>query len=207
MTGLIKTFWIFMFGSFFGSIIETIWCTLKSKKFEKRKSLIYGYFTPMYGLAAVFISLVVDFNNSSNLFLYLFSFIISAIIEYNSSLMQEKLMGSSLWDYHEMKFNLHGRVNLFYLFGFGMIGLIWSSIYPILFQRFNFNNNVVIFGTIFIFLFMLYNFFISFFVRIRQKKRRCGIRPKNRLEIWVDRKYNDGHMIKIYPNLEFVDKT
>ncbi|MBO5121369.1 MAG: hypothetical protein J6C28_06770 [Bacilli bacterium] len=46
--------WLFIFGSFFGFVIETIWCLIRWRKLESRKGLIYGHFIPIYGIAGVF---------------------------------------------------------------------------------------------------------------------------------------------------------
>ena len=64
-----------------------------------------------------------------------------------------------------MKFNLHGRVNLVYLIGFGLFGLLWFMIYPdflnILHKIFGNNNLFMVISLVMMF-FMIYNMCISF---------------------------------------------
>lgn len=42
-----KLFWIFLIGSFFGVVAETLWCFIVQHKFEIRWGLIYGPFNPV----------------------------------------------------------------------------------------------------------------------------------------------------------------
>ena len=91
MSSLINYFWNFVIGSFVGFLAETIWCIIRWKKIESRKGLVYGYFIPIYGIATVLISFVIEKLNINNYGLFfIFTFIICAIVEYISSLFQEK---------------------------------------------------------------------------------------------------------------------
>ena len=201
--------WLFIFGSFFGFVIETIWCLIRWRKLESRKGLIYGYFIPIYGIAGVFLAFVINvFNISKKIVVFIASFLIGGLVEYFSSLFQEKVTGTISWDYSDMKFNLHGRVNLVYLIGFGLFGLLWFMIYPdflnILHKIFTNNNLFMVISFVMMF-FMIYNMFISLVAMIRQKRRRDGYLAKNKFEVWLDNKYPDKFLKKIYANSMFVD--
>ena len=201
--------WLFIFGSFFGFVIETIWCLIRWRKLESRKGLIYGHFIPVYGIAGVFLAFVINvFNISKKIVVFIASFLIGGVVEYFSSLFQEKVTGTISWDYSDMKFNLHGRVNLVYLIGFGLFGLLWFMIYPdflnILHNIFGNNNLFMVISLVMMF-FMIYNMFISLVAMIRQKKRRDGYLAKNKFEVWLDNKYPDKFLKKIYANSMFVD--
>lgn len=201
--------WLFIFGSFFGFVIETIWCLIRWRKLESRKGLIYGYFIPIYGIAGVFLAFVINvFNISKKIVVFIASFLIGGLVEYFSSLFQEKVTGTISWDYSNMKFNLHGRVNLVYLIGFGLFGLLWFMIYPdflnILHKIFTNNNLFMVISFVMMF-FMIYNMFISLIAMIRQKRRRDGYLAKNKFEVWLDNKYPDKFLKKIYANSMFVD--
>ena len=201
--------WLFIFGSFFGFVIETIWCLIRWRKLESRNGLIYGHFIPVYGIAGVFLAFVINvFNISKKIVVFIASFLIGGLVEYFSSLFQEKVTGTISWDYSDMKFNLHGRVNLVYLIGFGLFGLLWFMIYPdflnILHKIFGNNNLFMVISLVMMF-FMIYNMFISLVAMIRQKKRRDGYLAKNKFEVWLDNKYPDKLLKKIYANSMFVD--
>ena len=140
--------------------------------------------------------------------MFLVAFIIGGIVEYFSSLFQEKVTGTLSWDYSDMKFNLHGRINFVYLMGFGLFGILWGSIYPkfldCLYNIFN-TEGILIIVTVLMSIFMGYNIFISLVAMIRQKKRRNKVAAQNKFEIWLDKKYPDDFLKKIYANSVFVD--
>ena len=209
MNSLVKYFWLFIFGSFFGFVIETIWCMIRWRKIESRKGLIYGHFIPICGFAGVLVAVILElFSISKKKFMFLVAFIIGGIVEYFSSLFQEKVTGTLSWDYSDMKFNLHGRINFVYLMGFGLFGILWGSIYPkfldCLYNIFN-TEGILIIVTVLMSIFMGYNIFISLVAMIRQKKRRNKVAAQNKFEIWLDKKYPDDFLKKIYANSVFVD--
>ena len=208
MSSFIEYFWIFIVGSFLGFLSETIWCLIRWKKLESRKGLIYGYFVPIYGIATLLISLLIDIFHIKNYSLFFITtFIICAIVEYISSVIQEKAFGTKSWDYSKMKGNIHGRINLLYLSLWSVLGIFWCKHYKfiisniiIILERINLLNEI----TIISFILMVYNCYISIVASYRQKLRRNGIKPKNKYEEWLDKKYNDEFLIKIYTNAKVI---
>lgn len=209
MEDFIKFFWLFVFGSFFGFAIETIWCMIRWRKVESRKGLIYGHFIPIYGIAGLLVAVVLELLSiSKKRTIFFITFLIGGIVEYFSSMFQEKVTGTLSWDYSKMKFNLHGRINFVYLIGFGLFGIIWGTIYPEfldLFYKLFSNENILKTVTVLMAVFMGYNMFISLVAMIRQKNRRKGILAKNRFEVWLDNKYTDEYLKKVYANSVVVD--
>ena len=126
MQRIISYFWLFLIGSFLGFIIETIWCLLRNKRFEWRKSLIYEPIIPIYGLSGLIILLVCNYLQvKTSLEIFLVGFVISTIIEYVASFLQEKIFGTISWDYSDFPLNLGGRVNFLYSVLFGLVATIF----------------------------------------------------------------------------------
>lgn len=202
-------FWIFIMGSFIGFLMETVWCVIKYKKLESRKGLIYGYFIPIYGIATMLLSFMVDyFNIKSVVVCYLLTFVICFIVEYLSSVFQEKCFGTKSWDYSDMKYNLNGRVNFIYLIIWSLFGILWFKFSPILinlifdiFNKFNILDKVTNVFSIY----MLYDILISIVASFRQKMRRLGVNPRNRVETLIDKKYTDEYMKKVYANQSIIE--
>lgn len=209
MENFIRFFWLFVFGSFFGFVIETIWCVIRWKKIESRKGLIYGHFIPIYGIAGILISVILEFFSiSKKRTMFFIALLIGGIVEYFSSLFQEKVTGTVSWDYSDMKFNLHGRINFVYLLGFGLFGIIWGLIYPKFLELFYklFTNEIILnVTTVLMMIFMSYNIVISLVAMMRQKRRRKGFAATNKFEIWLDNKYNDNYLKNVYANSIVVD--
>ena len=206
---IIMYFWIFVIGSFIGFLMESVWCFIKYKKYESRKGLIYGYFIPIYGIATMILSLFIHILNINNLFIcYVLTFLIAFVVEYLSSLFQEKLFKTKSWDYSDMKYNLNGRVNLFYLIIWSFFGVFWYLIEPIIINFiFNSLNGFKILDEVtnIFSIYMLYDIIISVVACLRQRMRRTGINARNKIEEWLDNKYTDEYMKKVYANASFID--
>lgn len=204
MDVFVNYFWIFILGSFMGFILESIWCLIRYKKLESRKGLIYGWFIPIYGIATMLINFFISVLKINNYFLFfILTFIICGIVEYLSSLFQEKCFGTRSWDYSSMVLNLHGRVNLIYLLAWSIMGVFWcrySSIILNLFIDTLIKTNLLYEITTINLIFMIYNSFISFMAVYRQRLRRNGIMARNKYELWLDNKFNDARLSKIYAN-------
>ena len=66
-----KLFWIFLVGCVIGCLVEMLWCYLNEGFFESRQGLIYGPFSPVYGLGAVLFTLVMyRFKHSSSFIIF-----------------------------------------------------------------------------------------------------------------------------------------
>lgn len=202
-------FAIFVLGAFLGWALETIWCVIKNKRLESRKGLIYGYYIPIYGIATVLISLIVENFKVSNIWLIvLTTFIVCFVVEYLSSLFQEKCFGMKSWDYSKMVLNINGRVNIIYLLVWSFLGIIWAKYYAIILKFIFFTLTkfkIVNIVAILYFIYMILNCTISILACLRQKMRKKGIAAKNKFELFIDNHFNDEYMKKVYANATFVD--
>lgn len=206
MKNLIRIFWIFIIGSVMGCIVEELWCLIKNKCFQIRKSLIYEPMIPIYGLAAVFIVIIanmVDFELSK---VFIIGMIVATLVEYISSYIQEKVFHTKSWDYSSFPFNINGRVNLLYSLAFGFFSVFFIKQLGLLKDIFdlNVNENTVIILTLITFAVFILDVILTLFATYRQQKRREGIKAKNRLEEIIDMKYDDERLDKIYNNSVYI---
>ncbi len=199
-------FWTFVIGSVLGVIIETIWCLLKNRRFESRKGLIYGPFNPLYGVAAVALSIAIYITKDKTIGnVFVTGVVVASLIEYICSYYQERVIGTISWDYKDFPFNIKGRINLVYSLMWGVLTLAWGKWFlPVI------NSHVPkLYGHILFtktcFLLMLADCLISLGASMRRNDRRKNIVAKTRLEKHYDYFYSDDVMEKIYPNSKFVD--
>lgn len=206
MKTLVKCFWIFFIGSVVGCVIEEIWCFIKNKCFQIRKSLIYSPVIPIYGIAAFFIILIADRVGYNLWKVFVVGAIVATIVEYFCSYIQEKLFHTKSWDYSEMKFNLNGRVNLVYSLGFGFFSVVLvKQIKTIvtLMERYT-NDNLFYIISFIVIAFFIFDVIISSLACLRQNERRKGKKAKNYLDDFLDKKYPDSRLNKIYNNSVFI---
>lgn len=206
MLKIIRYILILLIGSFSGSIVEEVWCLIKNKRFERRQSLVYGPLIPIYGLAALFIIIVLDKIGYEMWKIFLIGFLIAAIVEYISSFFQEKIFHTKSWDYSDMKFNLHGRINFNYLLGFGLVAILFvkdiNTIINILINTVDYK--ILLITTIVLTTGFVFDIAISYLACYRQKNRREGKKARNKLDKILDIRFNDERLKKIYPNSSIV---
>lgn len=205
MKEVLNYFWIFILAAFLGYIVETLWCYVRNKKFESRKGLIYEPIVPMYGFSGVIIVLISKLYQAKKLYeIFFIGFLISTNVEFISSIFQEKVFGTKSWDYSNYPLNIGGRVNLIYSILFGLVTLIAYKI--ILNPFFNFFmkikiNPLIISISIIAIIFVSYDMIISSLAVYRMKERRKNIKRTGKLWNYLDTKYNDELLKKVYANM------
>lgn len=138
MNEFIKIVLLFFIYSFIGWLWETVYCSLKARKFVYRGFLI-GPYCPIYGFGILGVLYFLEPLRQNIMILYILSTILVTILEYITSYGLEKLFHASWWDYKDVPFNLNGRVALpvSLFWGIGCV-LIVRVIHPkvMLFERF-----------------------------------------------------------------------
>lgn len=200
-----KLFWIFLIGSLIGFCLETIWCFLIHGYIESRKGFIYGPITPIYGVGAVAMTIVLTrFKESSGFVIFIISAIVGGAFEYIGSLCQELVTGTVSWQYNT-PLNLNGRTNLAFSFCWGVLGLLFIKyVFPIMNQLIEkLPNNFGRFITIILVVFMLFDLTISTVAVRREVQRKNNIPASHMMDEFLDEHYNDEFMSKVYPNMIF----
>lgn len=125
-----RCFIIFMAASFAGWIYECIYCTLKTTRWQNR-GFLFGPVCPIYGCGVVgalllFRSCLSDGRGQLSLLqIFLICAAGSAVLEYTTSFLLEKLFGARWWDYSNVPLNLNGRICLPATMGFGAAGVVF----------------------------------------------------------------------------------
>ena len=97
---LIITFWVFIIGSILGYIFEMIVVLFQKGYFESRQGLIYGPFTPVYGIGGIIYYIAFKLiKTKDKKIVFLTSMLLGGITEYLCSVIQEKAFGTISWDY------------------------------------------------------------------------------------------------------------
>ena len=202
-----KIFIIFMIGSTIGYIVEMIVALVQNGHFVSRQGLLYGPFTPVYGIGILVyyvFSKIVKTRNKGIVFLS--SMILGGITEYLCSYIQEKAFGTISWDYSEWIFNINGRTTLIHCSYWGIAGLLYVSyIEPLIpkIEEFVKNHKVKIMATS-VAVFMIFNITISSMAALRQKERIEDIPADDGLDRFLDNMYPDEYMDEVFANKKYV---
>ncbi len=111
MLSIKDLFFLFIFYSFLGWVIEVVRSVFKFKKIINRGFLI-GPYCPIWGLGAVLMTIFLKVDNNPFFTIFLKSILIGTSIEYFSSYLLEKIFKYRWWDYSERKCNVNGRICL-----------------------------------------------------------------------------------------------
>lgn len=197
---------VFIIGSFAGVVIETIWCLLRHGYIESRNGVLWGPFSPLYGLGATALTLALyRFRNRGRWLSFVGGFVIGTVVEYVCSWWQEWAFGSRSWDYSALPFNINGRVCLLYSLFWGVLGVMWiKDIYPRLSKwilRIPEKAGQLLTWAMTIF--MIVNCAVSGLACLRWSERIRGIPPANAYEAFMDAHFTDERMQSIWANMNF----
>ena len=200
-----KLFYLFVIGSFIGTILETIWAFCVDGHFEMRVGMVYGPFIPVYGGGACFLTAALyKLYKLNDTLVFVISAFVGAGFEYFCSWLQEQMFGTVSWDYSDTPFNLDGRTNLMYALIWGFLGLVWVRyLYPWtakLIEKIPKIAGAII--TTFLIVFMAFNGFMSVTATARWTQRTEGVPASNSFEEYLDEKFDNEKMEFLFPGMK-----
>lgn len=201
-----KLFLICVVGSFAGVIVELLWCLAKNGYLESRSGLVYGPFNLLYGVGAVALTLsLYRFRNRGSWISFLGGFVVGSVLEYVCSWGQEMLLGSRSWDYSNMPLNLNGRICFVYSLFWGILGVFWiKNLYPRMAKWIlKIPNRLGKVVTWILVAFMLFNAAVTVVAVGRWSQRVEGVPADSAFMEFVDKRFTDERMERIFANMEF----
>lgn len=201
-------FWIFFLCCFLGVVLETIWVYSTQGILQSRRGLIYGPFNCVYGFGAVLMTLAMyRLSHCRDAVIFLCGSVLGGIYEYLLSWGQEMILGTVSWQYDEMPFNLHGRINLLYTIFWGILALMWvKDIFPRIMHLISRIPSRINHPLVWVLsVFMVLNMLISMAAVLRMSERHYQIPAENRIERFLDRHYPDEYLKKVFPSMVYVE--
>ena len=137
---------------------------------------------------------------------FLISMLLGGVTEYLCSWVQEMWFGTISWDYSYLPFNLNGRTSLLHCTYWGIAGILYIKFILPLIDKVDtkLEMKIVQSFTIILMIFMTYDLTISALAADRQSERIENIPPSNKLEKYLDKRYPDEYMDKIFNNRKYV---
>lgn len=207
--GIYKILLICFIGSFAGVVVELLWCFATRGYFESRSGLVYGPFNLLYGAGAVALTLALyRFRNRSAWISFFGGMLVGTVVEYLCSWGQELLFGSRSWDYSSVPLNINGRVCLLYSSFWGILGILWiKDLYPRMANLIlKIPNRAGKIATIALTVFFIWNGAVSLVAVQRWAQRVQGVAPTTVLAEFLDDRFPDERMEKIYANMVFAQR-
>ena len=121
-------FWVFVICCVLGLIIEVIWhmVVVDPGHYQDRAGLLYGPFSPIYGVGAVLMTVALNrFHDKNPVLIFVVAGVIGGAFEFFVSWFMEVAFGIVAWDYSGTFLNIDGRTNFMFMCMWGVLGLVW----------------------------------------------------------------------------------
>lgn len=123
-----ELFWVFIIASILGLAAEVIVSYFFDGRWESRAGLVWGPFSPIYGLGAMLITFALWRMEKHPVQLFLGSALLGAAFEYAVGWFCETFYGIVAWSYVNQPFNFGGHTSLLLAVIWGFAGLVWFTI-------------------------------------------------------------------------------
>lgn len=199
-------FWLFVGACVFGLTLETIYHAIVFGGFESRAGLVWGPFSPIYGVGAVALTLFLNrYYHSHNLVIFLIAMVVGSVLEYVTSWGMEVFWGAIAWDYTGTFGSIQGRTNFFFGMMWGMLGLVWVRIIlPLvkrIFSHINAKSKIAKVVTIIALIFMVVNIVVTCLALAREKERADDIPATTPIQMFCDEFFPDSFLEARFENM------
>lgn len=208
----------FAIGCVFGTYWEEILYMVRSVietgalTWVSRRGLLYGPFSPVYGMGAVLIYLIFGTAFRKKVpsipACFIGGALVGGALEYVLSWVQEMLFGTISWDYSTYFLNINGRTTIPYMIIWGALIVVFARfVFPLVEKAYaevavrKMNIVCAVLAGI-----LTVDIGISMAAAVRQAMRRAGDTADNALEVILDKYYNDERLEKTYSNAREVKK-
>ena len=149
------------------------------------------------------------YRNRGSWLSFIGGMLVGSVLEYVCSWGEELVLGSRSWDYSNMPFNINGRICLLYSIFWGLLSVFWiKNLYPRIAKWIlKIPNRMGKTITWLLTVFFALNILMSGIAMFRWSRRIEGIEPSNVFWEWVDERFPDERMEKVYANMKFTNKS
>lgn len=201
-------FWTFMVGCFLGLVVEVIFhmAVIEPGVYQDRAGLLWGPFSPIYGIGAVLMTIALNrFKDRNLIFIFIVCTIIGGAFEYFVSWFMEVSFGATAWDYSDQFLGdlFGGRTCLLYASMFGVLGTAWIKLLlPIFLRLFNLipwrwrSTVTLVCAT-----FMLVNCVMTLQALDNWGARRAGHVPQPGIEEFYAKNFDDAYMANRFQSM------
>lgn len=199
---------IFFIGSVLGLILEEVWMFITMGVTESRVGLVWGPFSPLYGVGAVLLT-IVTFQlrrmHARGWVVFLVSMVVGGLLEQLTGWGMETFLGAVSWDY--IAGGVPGAITKWvavpFLFFWGLLGYAWYKlVMPDLLWGLGVptTKRKAVFVTL-LSAYLILDIFMTIMCFDRRAARDAGIPPANAFEQWVDDHFSNAFMSERFQNM------
>ena len=201
-------FWLFIFASLIGVILEGLYCLIKFGKWETHVVSIYGHFCIIYGFGVIFYYIFNQYFTEKNVIIKFFAYaFLGTFVELICGLVLDYGLNMYAWSYHNSFLNYHGYICLYMFVVWGIFGIVFEKITPYIDKLLEKTQNKF-FKLIYPYflIFMIFNLIFTGICIVRWAQRHNGDEASNALERYIDKKYDDKYMSKRFLEWHFLEE-
>lgn len=206
----VKVFAFFVLGCIIGTYYEEILWYIRFHERVNRQGVFYGPFSPIYGLGVCIFVLFLgrDAEKRSWFRTWAWSALIGGGTEYVTSVIAEKVFGSTIWDYSSLPTNINGRTTLLFMVFWGLGGMVLMKlVYPFVsrwIEKVPYRVGQWVYHIALVL--MLVDLVLSYGAMGRRVMRSRGDPPGTFIGAFFDRAYPDEYMDERIPAMVFQGK-
>ncbi|MBM6774862.1 putative ABC transporter permease [Olsenella profusa] len=198
---------IFFVGSMAGLLIEEVWMLVSAGLTESRVGLVWGPFSPLYGLGAVLLTLMsflLRRKGARAWQVFLVSAVVGGLLEQLAGWSMSTFFDAESWTYLHLPDHITQWVAWRFLLFWGLLGLAWCKlVMPRLLYTIGMptTRRQAIFVTL-VAVYLVADVAMTLVCFNRKAARDAGVPPSNAFEEWVDTNYNDEFIAGRFENLK-----
>lgn len=198
--------WIFMVMSIAGLVGETIQHYVAFGGWESRAGLIWGPFSPIYGTAAVILTICLEpLQNKGIPILLTVGALVGGALEYFASWAMETYWGVVAWSYLEIPLNFDGRTDVFHMLLWGSLGVLWIKLgLPVCqkaFDHVSVTSTWYRVCTVALSIYLVLDIAMTLLVLLRADARTHEVPPQNAFEQYCDDVYPNEVLSERFQNM------
>lgn len=201
---LVMLAWIFPIMSFLGLAGESIVSLVQDGFWKNRAGLLWGPFSPIYGLGAVIMTVALaPLRNAPAPIVFATAGVTGAGFEWFASLFFEKAFGIVAWSYASHPFNINGRTSLIMAMIWGILGVAWIKLALPVFERAigRIPSQVRTLGAAFICLFFVVNATFTLAAFNCWFERTSGLPTQTPVQQFFETHYGDDFMAERFQTM------
>lgn len=201
-----KLFWVFAVMSFAGLAFESIQHVFAFGEWESRAGLVWGPFSPIYGLGALLLTVLLEPLMGRHVgIIFLVGAVVGGVVEYYTSWAMETFWGVVAWSYLEIPLNFDGRTDVFHCIAWGILSVAWIKLgLPLMqktFARINTKHLAYKLLSGALIVFMALNIFITVSAMFRADDRTHGVAAQTAFEEFLDENYPNERLQSRFENM------
>ncbi len=202
--GLYQCVIIFLVASVLGLVLETVYTFIVFGVVESRVGLVWGPFSPLYGVGAVVLTLVLwPLRHERTVKLFVLSAAIGGVLEQTAGWSMEHFAHLQSWTYLGLPDHITPWVAWRFLVMWGVLGVVWCRvIMPEIMYRIGeptTRRQVVVVSLLAAFIVVDVILTVACFWRAGQRVE--GIPPSNAFEAYIDTHFDDRFMERTFENM------